>query len=139
MENLTIDNDISVFGIHVKTFPAGIAEAFNALMKATGDGAGDRSYYGISYCDNGTMVYKAVAAEKTPGEAEKYSYPETVIEKGKYLIQTLQNWQSQTACIKDIFQEMMKDGNADKTKPCIEWYKNDEEMLCMIRVKVDRS
>jgi hypothetical protein len=29
----------------------------------------------------------------------------------------------------------MKEENLDKTKPCVEWYKNDDEMLCMLKVK----
>lgn len=28
---------------------------------------------------------------------------------------------------------MMQDNNVDKAKLCVEWYKNDEEMLCMMK------
>ena len=28
---------------------------------------------------------------------------------------------------------MIKDDRVDKTKPGVEWYKNDKEMLCMVK------
>jgi predicted transcriptional regulator YdeE len=136
MEKLTINSNIKVFGINVKTFPAGIGAAFDELISKTGDAAGTRNYYGISYLNNnGEVIYKAVAAEKIEGEAEKYGYADSEIEKGEYLCKTLKNWQTQTDCIKDLFHEMMEDKNADRTKPCIEWYKSDDEMLCLVRSK----
>jgi len=136
MEKLTINSNIKVFGINVKTFPAGIGAAFDELISKTGDAAGARNYYGISYLNNnGEVIYKAVAAEKTEGEAAKYGYTESEIEKGEYLCKALKNWQTQTGCIKDLFHEMMEDENADRTKPCIEWYKSDDEMLCLVKSK----
>jgi len=136
MEKLTFENDVKVFGIEVKTFPAGIGEAFDELIKMTGDAAGKRNYYGISSMNNeGKMMYKAVAEEKFEGEAKKFNYDNGLIEKGKYLYETLYHWQNKTCMIKDIFYSIMNDDHVDKTKPCIEWYKNDDEMLCMVKAK----
>ena len=136
MEKLTFENDVKVFGIEVKTFPAGIGEAFDELIKRTGDCAGERNYYGISSMNNeGKMMYKAVAEEKFEGEAKKFNYDNGLIEKGKYLYETLYHWQNKTCMIKDIFYSIMNDDHVDKTKPCIEWYKNDDEMLCMVKAK----
>ena len=134
MEKLIFENDIKVFGIEVKTFPSGIDEAFKELIDKTGDDAGAREYYGISSMNsNGKIIYKAVAEEKYDDEAKKYTYPESTIEKGEYFFETLKDWKNNTACIKDIFNEMMKDDRVNKTKPCVEWYKNGEEMLCMVK------
>ena len=136
MEKLIFENDVKVFGIEVKTFPAGIGEAFDELIKRTGDCAGERNYYGISSMKNdGKMIYKAVAEEKYDGEAKKLNYKEGVIEKGKYLYEALYYWRNKTCLIKDIFHSIMTDDHVDKTKPCVEWYKNDDEMLCMVKVK----
>ena len=134
MDKLILEDDVKVFGIEVKTFPLGIGEAFNELIKKTGDTAGAREYYGISFMnDNGKMIYKAVAEEKYDGEAKEYNYEEDIIEKGTYYFEVLKDWRNNTQCIKDIFQEMIKDEQVNKTKPAIEWYKNDNEMLCMIK------
>jgi hypothetical protein len=135
MQKLTFENDVKVFGIEVKSFPAGISEAFNELINATGDCAGERNYYGVSSMNNdGKIIYKAVAEEKFDGEAAKFNYDTSSIEKGEYLYEVLKQWRDKTACIKDFFHLMMQDENVDKMKPCVEWYKNDEEMLCMLKV-----
>ena len=83
----------------------------------------------------GRMIYKAVAEEKFEGEAKKLNYDDGVIEKGKYLFEILYHWQNKICLIKDIFYSMMNDDHVDKTKPCIEWYKNDDEMLCLVKAK----
>jgi hypothetical protein len=133
MEQLTIDNDLKVFGIEVKTFPAGIDEAFRELIRKTGDLPGARNYYGVSSMKDARIIYKAVAEQKFNDEAEKLNFEKSIIEKGAYLFTTLKNWRTQTNCIKDIFHEMMNNDRTDKTKPCVEWYKNDEEMLCLVK------
>lgn len=127
-------HDQQVFGRLVKTFPNGIGDAFDALMKAIGDDK--RSYYGISKMDDkGAILYWAAAEEKTAGEAEKYKYERMVIPGGDYLSEPVLNWKEKTDCIKDVFHEMMKDERADAAKPCIEWYYKDDEMLCLIKAK----
>lgn len=133
MEKINLENDIKAFGLQVTTFPTGIDEAFNELIKKTGDSAGNRNYYGISEFKNGRMYYYAAAEEKQDGEAEKFNYESYTIKGGEYFAETLKNWRSKTNCIKDIFSEMMKDNRIDKTTPAIEWYKNDEQMLCMVK------
>jgi len=136
MEKLTLEKDVPVFGKEVKSFPDGIGEAFDELIKATGDCAGERNYYGIiSLNQEGKMIYKAVAVQKFDGEAKQLNYEEDVIENGEYFFKTLYYWRNKTTLIKDIFCSMMNDDGIDKTKPAIEWYKNDEEMLCMLKAK----
>jgi hypothetical protein len=56
-----------------------------------------------------------------------------MIEKGEYLAVTLRDWRKKTDSIKSIFQKMIEDNRVDKRKPCIEWYKNDDEMICMVK------
>jgi hypothetical protein len=135
MEKYNMKNDLKVFGVHVKNFPKGIGLAFDSLLEMI-PGGFDRSYYGISsMSETGTVVYKAVAEEKFDGEAQKYNCEQDVISKGEYLTVSLKDWRKKTDSIKDIFHEMMKDDRVDKTKPCIEWYKDDNEMMCMLKMK----
>ncbi len=137
METYIIEKNMIVFGKVVKNFPQGIGEAFDALIKMI-SGKFDRDYYGISYMDkNGKMIYYAAAIEKYNGEAEKFNCEKLTIEKGKYICVTVKNWPQKTNSINTVFQEIMKNDKADKTKPAIEWYKNDDEMLCMVKLKTD--
>jgi len=132
MKTVSLPNDIKVFGMQVKTFPLGISEAFDKLVKMI-PGGFNRSFYGISYMEEGKMIYYAAAEELDPGEAEKYSCKRLTIEKGEYLTEALNNWRSKTDQIKDIFSQLVNDERADKTKPGVEWYKDENEMLCMIK------
>jgi predicted transcriptional regulator YdeE len=133
MELYNLQNDLKVFGRQVKTFPVGIKEAFEELIKAVPDGM-ERSHYGLSHMTaDGKIIYIAASLEKHEGEAEKLNYKRYIIEKGEYLAVMLKNWMSQTDCIKDIFHDMMKDERADLTKQVAEWYKNGDEMMCMVK------
>jgi predicted transcriptional regulator YdeE len=133
MEKYTLQNDLKVFGVQVKTFPLGIGDAFDALVKML-PGGFVRSFYGISYMTkDGAMIYIAAAKEEQDGEAEKYNCERYIVEKGEYLAITVNDWRNKTDCIKDVFQEILMDSRVDKTKPAIEWYNDDKEMMCMVR------
>jgi hypothetical protein len=134
MEKYNQTNEIKVFGFQVKTFPSGIGGAFDELIKMTGDCAGARSYYGISEFKNGNIYYYSVAEEKFPGEAEKYNCENLKIEKGEYLTITLFDWRNKTNGIKDLFFEIINDPHVNISKPAIEWYKNDNEMMCLVKM-----
>lgn len=132
MEKVALQNDIRVFGFEVRSFPEKVGDAFNTLMQSI-ENDKERAYYGVSYCKNDKIIYKVFAQEKFNGEAKKYNYETYTIEKGEYCTVALKNWQHNLACIKDIFVDMMKDVRTDKSKPCIEWYKSFDEMLCMMK------
>jgi len=127
--------DQGVFGHLVETFPNGIGEAFDALMKRLPE-AENRSYYGLSKMDDkGGILYWVAAEEKFAGEGEQYGYERFTLQKGDYLSELVSDWKSKLSCIKDVFHELMQDPAADTTKLCIEWYYAEDEMLCMIQKK----
>jgi hypothetical protein len=133
MEIYNLKDDVKVFGFRVTSFPNGIEEAFQPLIKIV-TGGFDRDYYRISYMDkDGQMLYHAAALEKYEGEAEKYNCERYIIEKGEYLGVAVHDWREKTDCIKDVFHEIIQDSRVDKTKPAVEWYKNDNEMVCMVQ------
>ncbi|HEX5172352.1 MAG TPA: hypothetical protein VFW11_24420 [Cyclobacteriaceae bacterium] len=133
MEKYYLKDDLRVFGVQVKTFPIGIGEAFDSLIGKLPEGL-ERSYYGISYVRDKDIVYLAVTAERFEGEAEKYNYERFTIAKGNYNTIMVKDWSKKTDKIKDVFHEIMKDDCPDENRPCVEWYKSDKEMLCMVRV-----
>jgi hypothetical protein len=134
IEIFNLKEDLKVLGFQVKDCSSGIGEAFETLVNML-PGGFNRSYYGISEMSKDGMIYKAAALELYEGEAEKYSCNRFTIEKGEYLAVTLRDWRKNLGSIKDIFSIMHADARVDKSKSCVEWYKNDEEMICMIRSK----
>jgi hypothetical protein len=133
MEKRWQPEDLTVFGIYVKNFPDGIQEAFSGLMEVFGN---KRAYYGISWCDDSnTVQYYAMVQEAYKGEAMEYLFPSLIIEKGDYLTETVNDWSSKTSSLKDVFHKLRPDKSPDRENPCIEWYKSDVEMLCMVKAE----
>jgi DinB superfamily len=134
METLTIANDLQVFGTLVTSFPLGVGEAFAQIMKMVPDGD-KRSCYGISSMnENGEVRYFAAIEELHPGEAESYQCERTTVPNGEYLAVTVYDWQQKTHCIKNVFHTMMQDERFTHDAPCVEWYKNDREMVCLLQI-----
>jgi hypothetical protein len=131
MENYQIAEDISAMGFAVTTFPIGVGEAFAKLMKTIPDPRG-RPYYGIGECTPNGIRYIAAVLQNYDGEASQYGYNKYTIEKGDYLAEIVTDWQSKTDSIKNVFDEMYKDGRADRNKPSIEIYKDMQEMICLV-------
>ena len=133
MDIFNLKTDLKVFGKQVKSFPKGIKETFDELIAMVPDGM-QRSHFGLSYMTpEGKIIYYAASQEKEEGEAEKLNCERFIIEKGEYLTITIKHWMKKTGSIKNVFEEMMKDDRIDKTKWAVEWYKSDDEMLCMLR------
>ena len=133
VERYELTEDLRVFGNRVEDFPKGIERAFRVLADAIPDGL-TRSYYGLSYLVDGKMEYYVTVEEKSKGEAEKYGYPTHTIKKGSYSFIALKDWRSKTHLIHDIFSSLSdEDFVSDKNHPLVEWYKNENEMLCMVR------
>ena len=133
MEIYHQQEDMTVFGVHVKTFPNGIKEAFDHLMNIFGN---NRTYYGISWMDeNNSVQYYAMVPEVFEREANKYHYEKLIITKGEYHTETIYNWLNKLDSLKDVFHGLMPDNRPDKNHPCTEWYKSDDEMLCMVKAR----
>ena len=128
----TLTDDLTVFGVRIKNFPAGIGGAFDGLIKML-PGGFDRSFYGISEWNGNGMIYRAAALETYKGEADQYPCERYTIEKGAFLYTVITDWRPKTSRINGVFGELMKDVRFDRTKPSVEWYKNEQEMWCMVR------
>jgi hypothetical protein len=134
MDRFNLKQEIKVFGFQVENCPEGIGEAFNDLVNRVG-GSFRRQYYGISQMKDGGIIYKAAAEATFEGEGRQFGFEEFEIEKGEYLAVIIRDWRKKTESIKDVFHEMVGDRRVDCTKPFVEWYKDDDEMICMARVQ----
>jgi hypothetical protein len=136
MEKYHLKNDVKVFGFQVKTFPEGVGEAFDSLVKKVPDGA-NRMCYGICEMRKNGLAYIAAMEEKKENEARIYNCEPYTIAKGEYLTVTLRDWQKKIDSINGIFEQLGKQSQTDHTKPIVEWYKNDHEMMCMMMLNTN--
>jgi predicted transcriptional regulator YdeE len=133
MEVIQISDDIRAMGFQVRSFPHGIGEAFEALADKIDDGL-NRAYFGIAYMSaTNEPIYQAAAEILEAGEPTQYHLETYIIEKGNYLAATLRDWHKNIHKIKEIFTEITRDSRV-RNSPCIEWYKDDDEMICMVKL-----
>jgi predicted transcriptional regulator YdeE len=134
MHTIQIANNINVFCVKATSFPAGIMEAFEKLHSLNPT-ANDQPFYGISYFDeNGNIVYKAATAERFAGEGESHGLETFVITQGTYLAHEIKDFRSAPSAIGDTFRAMLADDRTDKSLPCIEWYNNTSDLICMMKL-----
>jgi predicted transcriptional regulator YdeE len=134
METITLNNDIKVFYITAKSFPDGVKQAHEQLH-ALIPFSKVRKYFGLSRPENGGgIVYKAAAEEKEAGEAEKLGCQTIVIKKGKYLSQTINDFMKDIPSIGHTFQQLLSHPGLDPQGYCVEWYLNNKDVQCMIRL-----
>lgn len=132
MEQILIETPIAVFGKLVVDFPAGISKTFDELVQLL-PGGFSRSFYGISTMEPGGIKYYATAVKTFPGEGLHYGCEELIIEAGEYQALYVQDWRNRTGEINTQFKLLHQAIGTDRESPAIEWYKDDETMLCMIK------
>jgi len=133
MEKEIIKNDIKVLAIRVGSFPDGITETFNKLVDLVGWGDG-REIFGISHGSKDGIVYYSAANEKFEGEAEQLNFVQLTIPAGTYAALRIDGWREKLDSIGQAFCQLMQDPEFDQVTPCIEWYKNADVMVCMVRL-----
>jgi predicted transcriptional regulator YdeE len=134
MKTYHLDQNVNVLCVKAKSFPEGIKEAFDTLQKLLPDSEG-RVFYGISHgAPNGGIVYKAAVKESFEGEAEKYGCEALVIPQGDYLVETIMDWHQHIPSIGQTFSRLLADPRMDQNFPCVEWYKSNQELLCMVKI-----
>ena len=133
MEKYTLKEDVKVYCTAAKSFPDGIQEAFITLEKLLSKEG--RTFYGVSYkSTDGLLIYKAAVSETFDGEAGKYGFESFTISKGEYLTETIIDWRKKIENIGLTFQTLLADPRVDRTSPCVEWYKSDKEVMCMVKL-----
>lgn len=120
-----------VFCIKANSFPGGVHEAHKKLLQLIPSKDG-RIFYGISYPENGKIIYKASTTEIYLDEGQKYNCETFTIRKGLFLGQTIINWKQDEIRVKTTFDELLSDPRIDINGYCLEEYVGDNDMKCMV-------
>ena len=133
MDKIKIEKDIRVFYVQAESFPDGIEAAFKKLDNFI-DKHKDRRCFGISRPENNKIIYKAAAEELNKGEAEKLNCKTLVIKKGNYNCITIKDFMKNIEMIGKSFSKLCSTPDIDPDSYCVEWYFNDKDVKCMIRI-----
>lgn len=129
-----IQNNIPVFFIQAESFPDGITEAHDKFRDIIGQGSG-RILYGISRPEFDKIIYRAGAEEKFPGEGAEYKCGTMQLKKGRYISKRLLSYRENPGSIGEAFETLLGHPDIDPKGYCVEQYLNENEMICMIRLK----
>jgi uncharacterized protein YndB with AHSA1/START domain len=134
-EIFTVNEDIRVFCVTASSFPEGVLEAYKKLHSFV-PFSKDRRYFGISRPnEKGTIIYKAAAEEINEGEAEKLKCETMSIQRGKYVSLIIKDYIKDVQQIGKVFQQLLAYPDIDPEGYCIEWYLNDNDVNCMVKLK----
>ncbi|CAN5207508.1 hypothetical protein BH09BAC1_BH09BAC1_03740 [soil metagenome] len=132
METFELQNDIKVLFVKAESFPDGILVAYQELEQKLGD-VTSRTFYGLSRMEDGCgIAYYACAQQKDASAA--LDLPTIIIDKGTYLTQTISNWRGSEHLIRETFARLIKDPRLMPDSFCVEWYKENGEVMCMVRI-----
>jgi hypothetical protein len=84
---------------------------------------------------NGSIIYKAAAEELTPGELSKHQLEPFTLRQGNYIYTDVKDFMENIPAIGQAFDQLKKDSRIDPLGAAVEWYLNDKDVRCMIRIK----
>lgn len=133
METIFFDTDIIVMYVEASSFPDGVLAAHQKLHSMIPYST-ERKYLGISRPENGTIIYEAGAEEISAGEAEKLNLNTITLAKGKYASISIHDYMKDIPSIGNAFTQLTALPNIDPQGYCVEWYVNDKDVKCMVRL-----
>jgi hypothetical protein len=134
MEKYNIENDIRVLITEAKSFPEGVMDA-HQLLHSKIPFSPERRYFGISSPNrNGEIIYKAAAEELHEDEAAKYDCETFVIKSGEFISILITDFMKDIQSIGLAFKKLLLFHDIDPNGYCLEWYVNEKDVLCMIKL-----
>ena len=119
--------------VQATSFPDGIMPAYETLHSKLPFSPG-RKFLSVSRPEDGAVSYKAGAEVLAPGEPELHQLPTLTLKKGRYLTLTVRNFMDDIPAVGRAFEELMQDPGIDPEGYCVEWYFNEPDVHCMIRL-----
>lgn len=134
MESMTLNEDILVYCITAASFPDGVKEAHESLH-ALVSFEEQRKYFGLSWPQDGQIIYKAAAEELHPGELSGHKLETITLVKGTYLYIDIRDFMKDIPAIGEAFQKLIHDDRIAADGFCIEWYMPGDLCRCMVRAR----
>jgi hypothetical protein len=128
LEIIELVQAIETFCISTTDIPGGIPVVFRELEGRVGSLKG-KKFYGAVTCDGRDLLYRA-CVKKEPG-MNLPGTSEYIIPAGKYARTVMNDWQSRIPMIKETFIQMMKHSEPDHSRPQVEYYRSNNELILL--------
>lgn len=136
IEAYGIEEDITLIVEKAEDFGKGIGDAFVRLAEKLENKGEVRDCYGLVLKEETTMTYYAAFTELFIGEATEKKLPTQVIDHGTYLSILINEWSQNLMHIGPTFDQLLRSELADTAMPCIEFYRTEKELLCIVKTKL---
>lgn len=113
-----------------RPIPEQAPEAFRKLEASLASLRG-RKFYGVVVGD----VYRACVAVDPGDDAERLPHPRWTIPGGRYARRLIPDWEANAHLIGPVIAEMRRRDDLDPTRPCLEHYRSQRELLLMVPVR----
>ncbi len=133
MEDYLFENDIVLACKKASKFPDGVQEAFETLHAAIPFST-ERKFMSISWMNADHEIIYIAGAEMLEGE----SFPELEtfhFKKGKYRGTIIEDFMKDIPKMGQLFQELCRDPELDPEGYCVEWYFNEKDVKCFVKMK----
>ena len=124
--------DIHVMYVESSTGLAGAAKAFDTL-EAPFPSLKGRKFYGTFQPPAGP--YRAGVAIEPTDDVAALGFPTWTIPGGKYSRAKVANWEQNLQEIGKTFQRMSQENEHDTSRPSIEFYRSQREVVLFLPVK----
>lgn len=133
MEDYLFDNDIFFACKKASSFPDGVMDAYQGLHAAI-PFSNERKFMSFSWMNAENEIVYLAGAEILEGEA--YPAFETfTLKKGKYRGTVIKDFMDKIPQMGHLFQELSRDPDTDKEGYCVEWYFNETDVKCFVKLK----
>ena len=133
LKEYIIEEDISLIYELSNDFEGDIPKSFLRLAESTNNDGKKRDCYGIVLKEGEKMVYRAAFTELFSGEGLSLGILVMTIPKGNYHSILIEDWNQKIMQIGPTFDQILKSGKVDTMSPCIEYYKTERELVCMVK------
>ncbi|TDX02141.1 transcriptional regulator [Dinghuibacter silviterrae] len=136
METHILPKDIRLCCFAADSFPDGIVAAFQRLHSSIPNQDG-RRVFGLSWPDGkGSMIYKAAAEERYPGEAEQYGAEAYTLAKGEYIGLDVDNFMDNVTLIGSAFRQLVDAPGVHPHTMGVEEYLSGTTVRCMVPMAI---
>lgn len=133
MEDYFFEHDIIIVCKRAIRFPEGVTEAFEKLHDAIPFST-DRKFMSFSWMNDEKEIVYLAGAEILEGE----SFPDLeniTLKKGKYRGKVIKDFMDIIPQMGQLFQELCRDPELDREGYCVEWYFNETDVKCFVKLK----
>jgi len=125
-------DELDLMYIQATSFPEGVEEAWRKLESRLPT-IKRRKFFGTSRLVGEKIEYRACVVPSDESEPSRLGLDTFTIPAGNYASKNLVDWTKQTQ-IKTIFEELSSKYTVDSSRPHIEFYRSQKELVLMVPI-----